>query len=177
METNHERPVRSRKPNPKYVGSPFVNDINHINNTISRLERDISMASISASKPLVKHATDMPHRRVSYKPDLKSLSKFRDVRAKADEVVHQLWSDSESEAEQDVRPVASDSKGKSLIKSGIFATTNDNVMVRVAWPHSQLQYQFVTKPYNFYDLTFPLLVAGGLEIINSDIRKEEMLQV
>lgn len=48
-------------------------------------------------------------------------------------------------------------------------------MVRVAWPHSQLQNQFVTKSYTFFDLTFPLLTAGKLEIINSDIGMDERM--
>lgn len=70
MDSVTGRPVRTRKANPKYQ-----DDINSINQTISKLERDMHRASLSAVKP-VKCATDMPQRSSSIRPDLKSLYKL-----------------------------------------------------------------------------------------------------
>ena len=59
-------------------------------------------------------------------------------------------------------------KHKKKRKSGMVKKSSDHVKSPQTWPHSALQYEYVSKSVKYEDLDFRLFVAGELEIISSD---------
>ena len=52
-------------------------------------------------------------------------------------------------------------------KSGMSKKASDKVKFPQTWPHSVLQYEFVSQNVQFKDLTFNMFVAGECEILTS----------
>ena len=50
---------------------------------------------------------------------------------------------------------------------------SDIVKYPQIWPHSVLQFEFVSQNIQFKDISFKMFVAGELEILTSKISKRE----
>ena len=79
---------------------------------------------------------------------------------------------SESEDVEFSESVASRSKSskrrrKSKMQSGLYKKSSDKVKFAQVWPHSSLQYEFVSENISFKSLDIKMFVAGELEIILS----------
>ena len=58
-------------------------------------------------------------------------------------------------------------------KSGMSKKASDRVKYPQIWPHSVLQFEFVSQNIQFKDISFKMFVAGELEILTSKISKRE----
>ena len=81
-------------------------------------------------------------------------------------------SDSSSSDSSDDSDVSSKHKSrkkhsKKSKKSGMSKKASDKVKFPQTWPHSVLQYEFVSQNVQFKDLTFNMFVAGECEILTS----------
>ena len=56
---------------------------------------------------------------------------------------------------------------KKSLKSGLYKKSSDTVKYPQIWPHSALQYEFVSESVSFMSLDIKMFVAGELEIILS----------
>ena len=54
-------------------------------------------------------------------------------------------------------------------KSGVANKASDKVKIPQIWPHSKLQYEFVSENVPFKKLDFNMFVAGELEILTAKI--------
>lgn len=61
-------------------------------------------------------------------------------------------------------PVVKKSKRKKC-KSGLYKKSSDSVLFPQIWPHSALQYEYVSESVDFMSLDIKTFVAGELEII------------
>ena len=89
-------------------------------------------------------------------------------------------SDSDSDKDSSESSSSTDTKrrhkkrNKRKKKSGMVKRASDDVVNPQIWPHSLLQYEYVSKSVKYKDLDFRLFVAGELEIITSSkIRQSE----
>ena len=64
-------------------------------------------------------------------------------------------------------------KKKKSKKSGMSKKASDRVKHPQTWPHSVLQFEFVSQNIQFKDISFKMFVAGELEILTSKISKTE----
>lgn len=64
-------------------------------------------------------------------------------------------------------------KKKKSKKSGMAKRASDKVKNPQIWPHSKLQYEFVSENISFKKLDFNMFIAGELEILTSKISKTE----
>ena len=58
-------------------------------------------------------------------------------------------------------------RNKKSLKSGLYKKSSDIVKYPQIWPHSALQYEFVSESVSFMSLDIKMFVAGELEIILS----------
>ena len=100
------------------------------------------------------------------KPTLNTLRDDSNFRQVSQEIVGQVWSSDTDSSEGQLNQSSNKGKRKSL-KSGMAVTSSSSVKVQLKWPHSQLQYHYVTQSLGYSDLNLPLLVAGELEIITN----------
>ena len=85
---------------------------------------------------------------------------------------NEVTSDSDSSSDSDDHRKKS-KKGKSKKRrSGMVKKASDDVVNPQIWPHSLLQYEYVSKSTKYQDLDFRLFVAGELEIITSSKIKQ-----
>ena len=82
-------------------------------------------------------------------------------------------SDSDSEFSDSRSKHKSKKKKKKSKKSGMAKKASDKVKNPQIWPHSKLQYEFVSENVPFKKLDFNMFVAGELEILTSKISKVE----
>jgi hypothetical protein len=85
-------------------------------------------------------------------------------------------SDSTDDEQSEPYSMGARSKKGRKIKSGIEAKASDKVKRAQLYPHSTLQYEYLAKGANFWDLDFRALVAGEMEIItHPGISEEERM--
>ena len=131
-----------------------------------------------------RYATSAPQKgRISRpKPNLENLRQSA-MANKAEAMVGTLW-DLESSSSDDAGTPIVNIQGKvkaKPLKSGMNFKAIDGVKTQVAWPHSQLRYEYVSEPFNFQELNLNLFIAGELEIITcgsiSQTQKEARLDL
>ena len=83
-------------------------------------------------------------------------------------------SSSDSSDDSDSSPKRkSHKKKKKSKKSGMSKKASDRVKHPQTWPHSVLQFEFVSQNIQFKDISFKMFVAGELEILTSKISRTE----
>lgn len=97
--------------------------------------------------------------------DLRRQSNYHSITKQA---VSDLWAESDEDSLSDASQEQLREKSKKgKIKSGMNRKATDSVKKQLLWPHLLLQNSYVTSNLGFHDLTFPLFVAGELEILCS----------
>lgn len=91
----------------------------------------------------------------------KSLSKSSSSTSSSD-------SDSDSSSKSDKKK-----KKKKSKKSGMTKKSSDKVKIPQTWPHSVLQYEYVSENISFKNLDLKNFIAGELEILTSKLSKVE----
>lgn len=80
-------------------------------------------------------------------------------------------SDNESDNDSATCVLRSDSdtskKPRKSLKSGLYKKSSDTVRFPQIWPHSALQYEYVSESVSFMSLDIKMFVAGELEVVLS----------
>ena len=75
----------------------------------------------------------------------------------------QIFGEDDSDVE-----IVEDKRSSKDKKSGLHYKPSDFVCNPQIWPHTLLEFQFVTRSLEYKDLDFQSFVAGELEILTSD---------
>lgn len=103
------------------------------------------------------------------KPQLRDLRKVASINRMATDLADALpSSSSSSEVSQTSGATATRRKKGKKLKSGLKIKADDDVITQVLGPDAFLQFQYVSSSPRYNELTFPLFVAGELEIISSN---------
>ena len=82
-------------------------------------------------------------------------------------------SESESSDSEKRRSCSKSHKKKSKKRSGMAKKSSDKVKFPQVWPHSVLQFEFVSDNVSFLKLDMKIFVAGELEILTSKLSRAE----